>query len=184
MRRKPSLLLLLCVLLCIACSRSMVLSDYGTRLGISRADDGSAVARRRPHDGVDIRANRRGDPAIASAPGVVLRVGYSQEAGYSVLITHRHFGRWTMYSHLETVTVEPFQSVSRGQPIGTVGLFPYSGGVIHVHWKLCTRFGCHGDDSDPLAGTEDPLSISMGCYEPSRSYPTDQLMLTYPVRCR
>ena len=30
---------------------------------------------------------------------------------------------------------------------------------------------------------EDPLPNIVGCFDPSRSYPLDRLVLTYPVPC-
>jgi hypothetical protein len=30
----------------------------------------------------------------------------------------------------------------------------------------------------------DPLPLTVGCFDLGKSYPTDRLVLTYPVRCK
>jgi murein DD-endopeptidase MepM/ murein hydrolase activator NlpD len=68
--------------------------------------------------------------------------------------------------------------VRRGQPIGTVGTTGQRAwpGYEHVHLEL--QRGSNPND------LEDPMRRSAGCFDPGASYPTDRLVLTYPVACR
>jgi hypothetical protein len=64
--------------------------------------------------------------------------------------------------------------------MGMVGLPGSPKNLSHVHLVLATR---------PLPGpgglefTEDPLAITLGCFDPTKVYPDDPLVLTYPVHC-
>jgi hypothetical protein len=48
-------------------------------------------------------------------------------------------------------------------------------GFEHVHLELQ-----RGRDINAL---EDPLARIVGCFDETKRYPTDRLVLTYPVRC-
>jgi murein DD-endopeptidase MepM/ murein hydrolase activator NlpD len=102
--------------------------------------------------------------------------------GHGVVIEHPPFERWTAYCHMHMVSVEPGQAVSRGEPIGQVGRSGTTSDVPHVHLELCT-FPCTSHADGDFFGTEDPLSIAEGCYEANRAYPTDRLVVTFPVTC-
>ena len=121
------------------------------------------------HDGTDFRvpnlpAMAAGVAVVAAAPGTVLRVRDGMEdvsvreigraalegrdAGNGVVIDHGD-GWETQYSHLKngSVSVEPGQRVSAGEPLGLIGLsgnteFP------HVHFSLRYR----GEELDPFVG--------------------------------
>jgi murein DD-endopeptidase MepM/ murein hydrolase activator NlpD len=89
------------------------------------------------HPGVDFAATR-GESVMATATGVVvdLRKGSTLQAGYGNYIEIDHGnGIITRYAHLEDVLVRLGQKVSKGSPIGTVGM---SGGAIapHVHYEI------------------------------------------------
>ena len=171
------------VLLTSACT-SVVISKYGTRVAVVRNDDGSALAREFRNRGVDFNAYEVGDPVLAAADGVVREVEYDDCAGFEVLIEHPGFARYTFYIHLRDAAVKPGDRVRRGERIGAVGLPPCSGKVIHVHMELLLPPQPQGAGSaDELAGTEDPLAHAAGCFDASRRYPTDRLVLTYPVKC-
>lgn len=163
---------------------SPVLSTYGTYHGVSKNQNGTPLTRPWPHTGVDIRGEL-GDAVIASADGVVAAVPFSKLAGKAVIIRQRvpldGRARWTKYIHLEHTFVERGDVVRRGDKIGTIGLFPYSGRVEHVHWMLCTNKDCSGPE--PLDGTEDPLPHTRGCFSAKKFYNPDKFLLTYPVRC-
>jgi len=182
----------------------LVLSSYGSQYAVGRhIDQGAPAVRWRRHAGVDIRADEIGDPVLASADGMVVWIADSRTYGVDIRILHtrrralRHFVRSndgalqyhedphdrmmvTRYLHLATTNVDMGERVRRGQVIGTVGLVPASGGVVHVHWELCTRLGC-GTWND---GTADPIPLTVGCFDPFVHYPTDRFVLTYPVACR
>lgn len=158
-----------------SCGDPHVLSGYRSPMGMSGF-------RHWPHSGVDF-AGDVGDPVIAAAPGVVLAVRFQSSVGNWIVLAHPLHGRCTLYAHLGSTLVVPGQHVRRGAPIGLVGLYPRSYGRSHVHLELrtsgCLRRRAHGD----LRGTADPLRGSAGCFERSAVYPTDELVLTYPVRC-
>jgi len=152
------------------------LSGYGTRIAVARNDDGSARGRSTPHDGVDVGLYEIGDPVIASADGVVSWVGYEPKYGTEVVITHPS-GYRTGYLHLRSAAVRVGDRVLRGAVVGEVGLFWGSGEVIHVHWRLWRIV--HGSKSP----NEDPLPWTDGCFDARKTYSSDRLALTFPVRC-
>jgi murein DD-endopeptidase MepM/ murein hydrolase activator NlpD len=134
------------------------------------------------HPGVDF-GERLGAPVLAAADGIVASVINSPAGcGHGVVIEHPPFERWTTYCHMHAVSVEPGQAVSRGEPIGRVGRSGSTSDVPHVHLELCT-FPCASHADGDFLGTEDPLSIADGCYEADRVYPSDRLVVTFPVAC-
>ena len=139
------------------------------------------VARSSPHDGVDFGPASIGDPVIASADGIVVGVASDPRWGTEVDILHRGYALdrqsgghayMTGYVHLRRALVSTGDLVRRGQVIGEVGWFPWSDGIVHVHWRL---WGPHGD--------LDPLTKSDGCYDAGKRYSDTVLQLTYPLRC-
>jgi murein DD-endopeptidase MepM/ murein hydrolase activator NlpD len=183
-RRTASLVLVSVVSSCSP--QPGILSTYGSLVAVSPYADGSPRPRRGPHDGVDIGPGDVGDPVLASADGRVVRITSTPEAGFGIQIAHdgvppdalsEGAPYNTAYDHLYGVTVRVGQSVQRGEQIGTVGLFPYSGGVVHVHWRLCRASCLDGS-------TMDPLSKSAGCFSRKSKYSTDSLVLTFPLSCK
>ena len=86
------------------------------------------------HRGIDI-AMRRGAEIVATANGTVRRIAYERyNLGNVIEIAHR-YGFVTRYGHLETVLIEPGQTVQRGQTIGTMGSTGRSTGP-HVHYEV------------------------------------------------
>lgn len=164
------------------CGKQLILSRYGSRAGVSRTDQGFVVPRWHPHRGVDVKAYYVGDPVIASHEGKVVRVWFSDEAGWLVTIHHEPSNLYTRYVHLQKPIVKQGERVRRGQKIATVGLFRYSAKVVHVHWMLCTNMSCRG--KGPLGGTLDPLEHTIGCFDKTRKYPYRRLVLTMPVPCK
>lgn len=88
------------------------------------------------HPGIDIAAPR-GTTVMAAGNGRVAAIGrISIEAGYGNYIDIDHgYGIITRYAHLETISVNQGQRVSKGMTIGTVGS---SGGSIapHLHYEV------------------------------------------------
>lgn len=134
-----------------------------------------------PHDAIDFGPASPGDGVIASADGVVLSVRFHADSGFEVVISHDRYGLdapsrgspyRTAYSHLRRVGVQQGQRISRGQALGEVGLFPLSGGIVHVHWRLL------GPD-----GALDPMTRSKGCFSEHTTYSEKLLELTFPLRC-
>lgn len=164
---------------------SVVLSEYGTRIAVSRNEDGAVRARAFRHRGVDFKEWALGDPVLAAADGVVRRIRVDECAGVEVFIEHPSFRRFTLYMHLRRAAVGVGQHVKRGQSIGEVGLFRCSAGVVHVHmelWSFDRQQRRRASDLD-LGPTEDPLDYDAGCYDSAKHYSSERLVLTYPVAC-
>jgi len=86
---------------------------------------------RMPHTGVDYAADR-GTPIVASNRGKVALLGEFFFAGRLVVLDHG-LGLYTLYYHLDGVTVSEGQLVERGQLLGTVGTTGRSTGP-HLHF--------------------------------------------------
>ena len=138
--------------------------------------------RRLPHAGVDF-GSQVGAPVLAAADGIVSRIiEWPMGCGLGLLLEHQRFARWTAYCHLQGVTVRKGQRVGRGEQIGMVGASGSASSLPHVHLELCT-FACSSHSDGDLTGTEDPLAVADGCFEPGRIYPADRFVLTFPVPC-
>ena len=87
------------------------------------------------HDGLDVAAGA-GAPVLASAPGVVIQVGYDESSGNFVRVRHL-FGLSTFYGHLSEILVRPGRIILLRsiRPIGLVGSTGRSTGP-HVHFEL------------------------------------------------
>ncbi|MCB1142505.1 MAG: M23 family metallopeptidase [Leptospiraceae bacterium] len=69
--------------------------------------------------GVDI-GTFPGAQVIATAPGEVYELGYSQSTGYFIKISHK-YGWKTIYSNLERIQVKKNQIIKKGETIGFAG---------------------------------------------------------------
>ena len=158
------------------CGGPLILSQYGSSQGVAGG------TRSGFHSGVDF-GEKDGAPVIASADGKVVGVHeIPSGCGVTLLLSHKEFGRHTVYCHLKKATVQAGEKVKRGDVIGLVGTTGHSMGVPHVHLELCKK-SCWGS-SAIMSWHEDPLSISIGCFDQQKNYPTDRLVLTYPVHCK
>lgn len=130
-----------------------------------------------PHTGVDVAA-RPGTDVLAAADGrVVLARDRADLCGNIIVIVHEPHDYRTVYCHSAALFVGPGDVVRRGQRIaasGTTGQRPWPG-YEHVHLELQ-----RGTDKNAL---EDPLARMAGCFDATARYPTDRLVLTYPVPC-
>ena len=154
----------------------LILSRYRSYTGANM------LPRGRAHPGVDF-AEGPGAPVLAVTDGVVSHmIDSAVGCGHGVVIEHAAFARWSAYCHLQAVTVDLGQVVARGETIGEVGRTGSTSEVPHVHLELCT-FPCESHGDGDFTGTEDPLAIAAGCYDAAQAYPTEQLVLTFPVRC-
>jgi len=154
----------------------LILSTYRSYNGANNRP------RLRRHAGVDF-GGRLGAPVLAAADGVVSRIiAWPPGCGNGIVIEHPRFKRWTAYCHMQSLTVNQGQRVSRGEQIGQVGMSGNAVNIPHVHMELCTSACASHEDGD-LSGTADPLAIADGCFAPNKAYPRDRLVLTFPVTC-
>ena len=129
------------------------------------------------HRGIDV-AGSPGTDVIAAADGRVAVARDNRDlCGLIVVIDHEPHGLRTVYCHFAEIAVGVGDHVRRGQRIGAVGTsgqraFP---AFEHVHLEVQ-----RGRDMNAL---EDPIARMAGCFSSSAVYPTDRLVLTYPVRC-
>ena len=104
--------------------------EPGTGFGSRRIINGQPRA---PHSGLDYAA-ARGTPVVASNSGRVALVADYFFPGRLVVIDHG-LGLYTLYFHLESVSVTEDQHVDRGQPIGAVGATGRTTGP-HLHFGV------------------------------------------------
>jgi murein DD-endopeptidase MepM/ murein hydrolase activator NlpD len=129
------------------------------------------------HRGVDV-AGRMGADVLAAAAGRVTVARDNRDlCGLIVVIDHDPHGLRTVYCHFSEVAVRVGDTVKRGQRIGAVGTSGQRAwpGFEHVHLELQ-----RGRD---ISAIEDPLPRIIGCFDETKAYPADRLVLTYPVRC-
>jgi murein DD-endopeptidase MepM/ murein hydrolase activator NlpD len=100
----------------------------------------------RVHNGVDILA-QSGTQVVAAADGEVYTVYEDGEMGMTVVIRHEG-GYTTKYASLaDTVSVSAGQTVTMGQPIGSVGSTALMESALgdHVHFSVT----CNDEPMDP-----------------------------------
>lgn len=173
-----------------------VLSPYGATYGVN--------GERRPagqHAGVDFDGVL-GSPVLAPADALVASVNHfvspwSGPCGKSVLLKHKagETVYYTVFCHLDKVTVRMDQEVKRGEEIGKIGTTGDAKGIPHVHVEVCNLPCREGHaDGDPKIAKEtlDPLRFIVGCFDPTsgeeyaalaKNGGTPRLVLTYPVPC-
>jgi hypothetical protein len=152
-----------------------------SRFGEWRGEGGSSTPTR--HAGIDIRATT-GTPVLASADGIVLRIGWQAYAGRLIVVEH-DVDLVTAYYHLSAIVVAAGQSVRRGEMIGRVGMTG-NATAPHLHFGVCRREGglC-GERID--AGWEDPTRdwiAANPCFVAGFTYSPQDRRLTYPVPCQ
>ncbi len=122
-------------------------SLFGDRRVFLYADGNSADA---IHYGVDFAAPI-GTPILAPAAGRVAMATDRLITGKTVVLEHLP-GVYTLYYHLDELSVVPGDLVAVGDAIGTVGSTGLSTGP-HLHWELRVS----GVPVDPEATVEVPL---------------------------
>lgn len=135
---------------------------------------GTARGRRAPHHGLDLPA-AQGDPVLAPAPGEVVFAGpdnapehllapWPNYYGQAVVLRHTFPGLpqpvFTLFGHLETITVTVGQQVAQGDLIGTVGS---RGVAMGPHLHLEVRLGQNTYDAvqNPLLWLRPPEGMGV-----------------------
>jgi murein DD-endopeptidase MepM/ murein hydrolase activator NlpD len=156
-----------------------ILSHYGSTVSYLGAPYPGAPY----HEGVDIEG-AVGDDVLAVADSVVLIAGLgagdTARCGIGVLTRLKRVEgesysdvRKVRYCHLSAVTVTMGDELKRGDRLGLLGDTGNAGPRPHIHYEIRTADG----------STEDPLKVTVGCFDPTGNYPTDRVVLTYPVKC-
>jgi Peptidase family M23 len=114
-------------------TKPVAMGGEGTGFGARRVINGQP---RSPHGGSDFSAPR-GTPVVAVNGGRVALVGEFFFPGRLVVLDHG-LGLYTLYFHLDTITVSEAQRVERGQPLGTVGATGRATGP-HLHFGAQMR---------------------------------------------
>jgi murein DD-endopeptidase MepM/ murein hydrolase activator NlpD len=125
------------VLFAFPVARGQISSSYGTR-----ADPFTGY--QRFHNGVDIAA-AVGTDVVAAQDGSVTETGNDESLGNYVVLSHAN-GYRTVYGHLSVVSVKSGEKVSKGLPIGKVGLTGKTTGP-HLHFEIREN----GDSKDPMS---------------------------------
>jgi murein DD-endopeptidase MepM/ murein hydrolase activator NlpD len=88
------------------------------------------------YNAIDFSNGKCGEPILAAAGGIVLKVryGWNGGAGNYVKILHPN-GVVTMYGHLQAIFVSPGEEVFQGQIIGTMGAAGRATGC-HLHFGV------------------------------------------------
>ncbi len=169
----------------LAAAQSPIVSTYKSHHGCCGRFPDWLV----PHSGVDF-SGEYGSDVIAPADGdVVTHIGANPATcGNTVALHHREFGFYTIYCHFKDVAVRPGDKVRRGELIGTLGDSGVAGDcrrvmacpIVHMELTKVPR----GHPRAVEGETFDVLQHSAGCFETDKSYPTDRLVLTYPVKCK
>ena len=125
-----------------------------------------------PHSGLDVAADV-GDAVIAAADGEVVESGPWPTCGTRVTILHREYGSRTRYCHMALDGAADLGPLKRGGVVGYVARLGTIGrdDPSHVHFELIQN------------GLVDPAPHIVGCFDAKRGYPSDQFVLTWPVRC-
>jgi murein DD-endopeptidase MepM/ murein hydrolase activator NlpD len=119
------------------------------------------------HTGTDFDAEQ-GTLVVAAAPGYVAAV-YSTSGGSNVVEIQHPNSFYTVYHHLSEFLVKEGQQVTRGTPIGKVGM----SGTFYPH--LHFEFGPRGNALDPYV----PIFPSKGYWHWD---PSSQRMIWFTVK--
>jgi murein DD-endopeptidase MepM/ murein hydrolase activator NlpD len=86
------------------------------------------------HLGLDI-AGKTGTLVVAAAEGNVVFSGWTNDAGYEVIISHAN-GYMTFYKHNESLLRGASMHVHRGEPIATLGNSGTTSSGPHLHFEI------------------------------------------------
>jgi hypothetical protein len=115
-------------------------STFGDRRVYRYADGRNATS---IHNGLDFRAPV-GEPVYAPLSGTVVMAERRIVTGNTVVLRHLP-GVYSLYYHLEDLSVDEGQTVSAGDILGTAGMTGLATGS-HLHWEI--RIGGAAVDPD------------------------------------
>jgi murein DD-endopeptidase MepM/ murein hydrolase activator NlpD len=99
------------------------------------------------HNGLDLKAPR-GTPVYPIASGVVVKVGQDPKGGNVVFTMHAEGKIRVYYAHLDSISVQDGQPVSKNTQIGTVGDSGNAKGRgTHLHFEVRVD----GRQTDPVS---------------------------------
>jgi murein DD-endopeptidase MepM/ murein hydrolase activator NlpD len=153
--------------------------DPGFSAGYAVTPGGSDYLYYDGHNGWDLALNY--EPVLAAAPGTVAIAGtdsYNSGFGNTITIDHGN-GFTTRYAHLSQISVQPGQSVGRGQQIGVSGNSGNSTGP-HLHfglyitnpWTAIDPWGWSGSGPDPWPADSGDYWLTGDPQDPLPSAPT------------
>jgi len=87
-----------------------------------------------PHMGMDIAA-ATGTPVKATADGIVMFSGWTDDGGYVLILKH-DFGFMSVYKHNECNLVSPLENVMKGQVIALLGNTGKITSGAHLHFEI------------------------------------------------
>jgi hypothetical protein len=87
-----------------------------------------------PHLGMDIAA-ATGTPVKATADGVVMFSGWTDDGGYVLILKH-DYGFTSVYKHNECNLVSPLEKVIKGQVIALLGNTGKITSGAHLHFEI------------------------------------------------
>ncbi len=116
---------------------------------------------------------------LGCGKGLVIRHRFEREIKVGDVSIPWEPTSYTVYCHMSEVTPKVAgEKVDRGEVIGKVGTTGSSAGIPHLHFEFCLGYKCGSTEA------VDPLDYTVGCFNPNFSYPTERLVLTYPVACK
>ena len=129
------------------------------------------------HRGLDIKGTPGVDVLAAADGRVTVARDNGDLCGLIVVIDHDPYGLRTVYCHFSEIAVRVGDSVRRGERVGAVGTSGQRAwpGFEHVHLEAQ-----RGRDVNAVV---DPLPSIVGCFDETKPYGTERLILTYPVKC-
>lgn len=96
---------------------------------------GDTDGRSTPHSGIDIAGGSGGQTIVAADGGTVVQAS-DKNNGYGNCVIIEHNGEFkTLYGHCASLLVSVGDTVTKGQPIATVGSTGYSTGP-HLHFEI------------------------------------------------
>lgn len=88
---------------------------------------------KRPHFGVDI-GGPIGTPVVAPADGIVVLADDLYYSGNTLILDHG-MGVYSTFLHMDSITVSPGQTLSKGELMGTIGETGRATGP-HLDWRI------------------------------------------------